>query len=341
MAWRVLPSTGLLLALAIPIALIAQTAQKPLVNDDIVRMVKASLPESTIIGAMQANPINFDVSPSALIALHDSGVSQKIMDAMLAATTKAATRKPGLASSLTAKPPAPPPAYAPLVVLVQRDARQNLALERTRLIQTTAKPRSMASLAKDQALDQSIRTGMSEALSRTSGSVAGSAAGGVARGMAGVLMSGARNTPRDVTYVWALQGATSETTTIDAPAFDVSIGTTRGVRADDYVPAIVRLTPTTNGWRLVGATEGKEGAAARMAINWPIYSAFVEDRVPAQVKTVESGTWQVVVTSPLEPGEYALVLRPQSRNKQFAGQDVARNQGDGLLFNSAWAFAVR
>jgi len=339
MARRVLPAISLLLAIVIPVALVAQTAQKPLVNDDIVQMVKANLPESTIIGAMQANPINFDVSPSALIALHEAGVSQKIMDAMLAATTKAATRKPGIASSLSTKPPAP--AYAPLVVLIQHEARQNLTLERTRLIQTTAKSRSLAALAKDQALNQSLRAGMSEALSRTSDSMAGAAAGGVARGMAGVLMSGARSAPKDVTYVWALQGASSETSTIDAPGFEVSLGPARGVRADEYVPALVKLTPTTNSWRLVGATEGKEGAGARMALNWPIYSAFVEDRVPLQVKNVESGNWQVSVTAPLPPGEYALVLRPQSKNKQFAGQDVARNQGDGLLFNSAWSFTVK
>ena len=93
--------------------------------------------------------------------------------------------------------------------------------------------------------------------------------------------------------------------------------------------------------RLVGATEGQERAGARSAMDWPIYSSFVEDRVPTKTDELGSGTWRVTVTSPLAPGDYALVLRPESKDKRFSGADVARNQGAGMLFNAAWPFAVR
>jgi hypothetical protein len=42
----------------------------------------------------------------------------------------------------------------------------------------------------------------------------------------------------------------------------------------------------------------------------------------------------------LMPGEYAVVLRPVSKSKRFSGGDVARGQGDGLMFDSAWSFEV-
>jgi hypothetical protein len=40
------------------------------------------------------------------------------------------------------------------------------------------------------------------------------------------------------------------------------------------------------------------------------------------------------------PGEYAVVLRPVSKTKKFSGGDVARAQGDGLIFDAAWTFQV-
>ena len=55
----------------------------PLVNGDVLEMVKGGLPESTIVGAIQTNPSNFDVSPAALIALNKAGVSETVMNAML------------------------------------------------------------------------------------------------------------------------------------------------------------------------------------------------------------------------------------------------------------------
>jgi len=40
------------------------------------------------------------------------------------------------------------------------------------------------------------------------------------------------------------------------------------------------------------------------------------------------------------PGEYGLVLRPVSKGKKFSGGDVARAQGDGLMFDAIWTFQI-
>ena len=66
----------------------AQSQKKPsLTNQDIVRMVNDKFSDSTIVKAIEANHTAFDVSATALIALKDSGVSQTVIEAMLAAST--------------------------------------------------------------------------------------------------------------------------------------------------------------------------------------------------------------------------------------------------------------
>ena len=61
----------------------AQKTKNTMTNADVVEMVKAGLPESTIILAIQQSEPNFDTSPKALIELSKQGISQKILDAML------------------------------------------------------------------------------------------------------------------------------------------------------------------------------------------------------------------------------------------------------------------
>src|SRR5207302_856609 len=78
---------------------VSAQARKPLVNADVVEMVKNELPESTIVAAIQANPINFDISPAALIALKSAGVSARIMDAMLAESKRRTPAAFGVSSS--------------------------------------------------------------------------------------------------------------------------------------------------------------------------------------------------------------------------------------------------
>ncbi|MGB7414413.1 MAG: hypothetical protein WA902_09415, partial [Thermosynechococcaceae cyanobacterium] len=66
-----------------PISALSQSSGQPLTNADVLKLIKAGIPEETIILSVQNNPANFDTSPDALIELKRQGVSQKIMNAML------------------------------------------------------------------------------------------------------------------------------------------------------------------------------------------------------------------------------------------------------------------
>lgn len=79
-----------------------KTEKKTLSNADVVSMVGAGLADTTIILDIQTSPTAFDTSPQALIFLQHSGVSQTVIDAVLAAasgkpvhSTPASTPNPG------------------------------------------------------------------------------------------------------------------------------------------------------------------------------------------------------------------------------------------------------
>jgi hypothetical protein len=63
----------------------AQQKKKPMTNADVVAMIKAELPENTVILAIQQSTPNFDTSPNTLIQLKKQGITPKILDAMLQA----------------------------------------------------------------------------------------------------------------------------------------------------------------------------------------------------------------------------------------------------------------
>jgi hypothetical protein len=67
----------------------AAAQPKPLVNADIVKMVKAGLAEGTIVLAIQNKPSAFETSPEELIRLKEQGVTQAVLNAMLNASNPA------------------------------------------------------------------------------------------------------------------------------------------------------------------------------------------------------------------------------------------------------------
>jgi hypothetical protein len=67
----------------------AAAQPKPLVNADVVKMVKAGLAENTIVLAIQNKPSSFDTSPEELIHLKEQGVTQAVLNAMLNTSTPA------------------------------------------------------------------------------------------------------------------------------------------------------------------------------------------------------------------------------------------------------------
>jgi len=74
----------LLGTLLLAFASYAQT-QKALTNADIVNMTRQGFEAELIVKDIAANSTDFDVSPQALIELKGAGVSQSVMEAMIAA----------------------------------------------------------------------------------------------------------------------------------------------------------------------------------------------------------------------------------------------------------------
>jgi len=112
---------GTLLIASLAASLVAATTsaqpQKRLGNEDIEHMVRAGFKESTVLRAIQANDVSFDVSAVALINLKKAGVSPAVIEAMLdAQIRKGKPLQPGTSSvSPRSGPPpeVPPPDIRP------------------------------------------------------------------------------------------------------------------------------------------------------------------------------------------------------------------------------------
>lgn len=218
-----------------------------------------------------------------------------------------------------------------------------LSLEKTQLAQTKTRASSLGGLAGDsvttQALESGANTAAWEAATHSGGSMGGEIAAGQAGGILGSVMSRRKST---VTYLWAVPGPNSPTlATSNQPRFSVNFSEWMYVNLDQFEPVIVKLTPTPNLWRLVGASRGKENAFSSSAVDWQAFSNFLQDPAPTEVKRISPGIFEVSAAKPLEPGQYGIVLRPISKTMKFSGADVARNQGNGKVFNSVWSFEVK
>lgn len=86
-------------------------AQETLTNQSVVEMVKAGLPERVILAKIRTSPTNFDTSTDALIALKKSGVSEKIIEAVMSPSAppaaSAAAPPPSAPAGSVAMAPAP------------------------------------------------------------------------------------------------------------------------------------------------------------------------------------------------------------------------------------------
>jgi len=332
---------------------------KPFTNQDVISMVKNLLPESVILSAIKSNETNFDVSATGLIALKKAGVSSKVMEAMLDVVNRknnpvtpapaASTPAASVANAISLAGSAGVPATAgggvqPSVSLVQGSSILNLVAEATQIAQTKTKPTSLSALARDQALNESLRLAQEsaqQALLKNGAATIGK----LALGPGGMVLSGImarRKQMSMVTYVWALQGASSPPQAAgNVPNFNVNYAGIPGVNALAFEPVIVKLASAQSNFRLVGATEASAAAEQNTQQDWPVYSTFVEDRVTATVQKLGPGHVQLTPTAALQPGQYAIALRPVDKSHKFSGEEVAKNQGEGLLFNYAWSFSVK
>lgn len=81
---------------------IGQATPTEITNSDVISMTKAGIGGQTIILAIQRGPDKFDTSPQALIALKQAGVSDQVLNAILASANSTGQRNPA-AQSFDAK----------------------------------------------------------------------------------------------------------------------------------------------------------------------------------------------------------------------------------------------
>lgn len=338
---------------------LAQQAHKPvakkpagpkvLTNYGVITMVKGGVPESTIITAIQTQKSKFDVSPTGLVALHKAGVTQGEMDAIMAASgaggggaAPAAGTAAAAAAPESAPPqPAPTQSAMPVVAVMLNGSAQEIPLEKTQLAETKTKPTSMTSLAADSVVTQAMQAGVNTATMSAVSHMTSMAGASTVEQAGGIFSSMMARRKPTVTYVWGVPNpASTNILPIVSPSFTVNFANTPGVNPDDFEPAIVKLTPAQSSCRIVGATQGKDDMSGSAAADWQIYSKFLEERVAVKSQKTGKGQYQLSPSSALLPGEYAVVLRPLSKTMKFSGGDVARAQGDGLMFDSVWSFEV-
>lgn len=318
-----------------------QKAGKPLTNDDVITMVKSGMPESVVISAIQSRPGKFSTSTAELVRLHKAGVTENELNAMIAAGQGGGHATSNSAASSNSPELPASKSRMPRVAFSTGGVVQELHLEKTQLAETKTKPSSMRNLAADSAVTQAMQAGVNSAAYSVASHI-NSPIGNTSVQQAGSIFSGimSHRQPK-VTYVWGVPGpASSNVLQSASPAFTVDFSRALGVTPDDYEPAIVKLTPAQNTCRIVGATEGKADAGSSPAADWQVYSHFLEERVKVQSQKLAAGKYKISPSSELAPGEYAVVLRPATKTKNFSGGDVLRAQGDGLMFDAAWTFQI-
>jgi len=324
----------------------AQQSQKPMTNDDVVTMVKSKLPETVVVSAIQARPSQFNTSTTELIRLQKAGVTESELNAIIAASNKgapiASSPKPSAESTADASVAVPSAkSHMHKLYLTNGGAARELPLEKTQLAETKTKPSSMKGLAADSAVTQAMQSGINTAAYGVASHMNSAVGNSAVQQAGGVFSSVLSHRTSTVTYVWGVPSpASTNVLQTVSPGFVVDFSRAIGIKADEYEPAIVRLTPAQNTCRIVGATQGKADERSSPAADWQMYSHFLEERVSTRAEKLEAGKYKVSPASELQPGEYGVVLRPISKDKKFSGGDVARAQGDGLMFDTLWTFQI-
>jgi hypothetical protein len=105
---------ALVVLISLSLTVATSVGQEVLTNDSVVQMVKAGLPEALVIAKIRSTPTKFDLRAESLVSLKKSGVSDKVLEAMMA---------PGSpASGAQAAAPTPPAGALASGSLRDRDA---------------------------------------------------------------------------------------------------------------------------------------------------------------------------------------------------------------------------
>jgi hypothetical protein len=223
----------------------------------------------------------------------------------------------------------------PLTLLVG-DARQSVRPSIAQVAHTDTKGDSMPGVGSGA---RSMLMGLGMQALRFSaisgGSMFAGPGAGMAMSMMGGLGGGRHHGPPKVTYVWALPGLQSAFVVPSSrPRFELRYGELVGIDPDAYEPFLVRLVNSKDNWRLVGATKSTQGQMGTEA-----YEKVTEERIAVKAEHLGRGQVQIEPLEPLEPGEYAVVLRALHPGKRSAGS--LGGGAETSIFFSVWDFSVR
>jgi hypothetical protein len=142
-----------------------------------------------------------------------------------------------------------------------------------------------------------------------------------------------------VTYVWLIDRVAADVRvmTESRPTIVVRYDAAPGISPDDFVPAIVRLVGTPTGPRVVSAMRGRVDSPSRTVADWEVGKDLKQEIVRSTTEVTARGLVKLTPEADLEPGEYAIVMRPTG-NKNFAGSNVLSPTEDGRVFGIAWVF---
>jgi hypothetical protein len=295
-------------------------------NADVQEMVAAQFSDSTIIAVIGANTVQFDLSPRALVALKSAGVSEQVIEAMIAAETANTREDPQPTRTEVAETQASLE-YAKLSEMIERLAAQQEAAVAARREPEPPKSRTDPS-PRVWFVSGDARTPIAPTIAqvafaggqrrsnqrfKTLQGLAGQALAFASPAVSGIATTlGSLFRPdEERTAVWAL-AATSSGRVLDIqPAFEIDFAHIPGVDPDRYQPAIVQLVPTKDNYRLVAAAE-TDGANTGALPSGPI----IEEAVATEIQKLGRGQYRVAPRTALGPGEYALVLRPIEETKR-------------------------
>jgi len=330
----------LLLSIGLATYAAAQSAKSPLTNGDVQVMLSQGLTDDVVVQAISANEVTFDVSPTGLLALKKANVSDKVVQAMLAAESekrKARAQQISAAAAQQSQRTGVPQGYATfnpnMAMPNQPAAAAELQLPKITLIVGD----------KRQPMNPSgteIASGKGKG-----GSAAGSVLKGlgktvlVATNMAGVPIPhgggrGGMGLP-NVARTWALPGRNSLFTIAHAsPKFEIEFDDIPGVDPEGYEPVLLKLVQTKDNWRLVSTSKDKFDKHGNDTRSDKIK---LEDKIALSVSPLGRGHLIVAPCAELAPGEYGLLLHPKKSEKEYAG--TANVNGDAIFY-SVWDFSL-
>lgn len=328
---KIILLTAFLMLVSAPASLInAQAKREILTNAKIVELVRMGLSEALIVAKINRSDCQCDTSTTAIGKLKIARVSDAIIMAMMNSSeeleiqpnqnvsTTPATIENTLLSNLPPLPRAPNTFNA---LAMQGKVKTALVSVRSFPVRIDkSKGNDMNSIAAETAVNLAVNRVLLNSMSVAKASIgSGSAIGSVlilAGGKVSNIIPGLRNKSKSTySLVYVISGGTAHTSfSSSAPKFELLYGNIGGLDPDKYDPAIIRLHPTENNYRLIGALKVKGGKSS--------FTDFIEDRLPTKVTRIDRGHSKIDLVNPLPSGQYALILRPLA--------NVGAN-ADGLL----------